>query len=194
MSPDAEAELRAALRDSYRAFETAGVDALVVGGVALSYHLDGEPEVDHDIDLFISEDDVERAMEALEPEGFDVTDTHPTWLFKGRRNGAMVDVLYRLGRVLKLDEEMMERAVDVPLDGTSMKFIGREDLAVGQAGAAKPEVPTHWFEAIELLRSGEVDWDYLSRRASVAPDLRLALLHYAQHAKIDVPDHVLPQA
>ena len=194
MSPESETELTSSLCDSYRALHEAGVPVLVVGGLALSYHLEGEPKVDHDIDLFINEGDVERSMQLLSGAGFEVTDTHPTWLFKGRRNGTTVDALYRLGRVLKLDAEMVERGEDVVIDGSSLRFISREDLAIGQAGAAKPEVPSHWFEAVELLRADHIDWSYLQRRAQVAPYLRAAILNYARHAKIDVPDDVLSGA
>ena len=194
MSPEAETELRSSLCDSYRALSENDIGVLVVGGLAISYHLEGEPKVDHDIDLFISEDDTERAMGLVADAGFEVTDTHPTWLFKGRRNGTTVDVLYRLGRVLKLDREMIDRAEDVVIAGTTMRFIGREDLAIGQAGAAKPEVPSHWFEAAALLGADHVDWRYLIRRAEVAPYLRAALVAYARHAKIAVPDEVLKES
>jgi hypothetical protein len=95
---------------------------------------------------------------------------------------------------LKLDAEMMEHGEDGVLDGASMRFISREDLAVGQAGAAKPEVPSHWFEAFALLRADHIDWPYVHRRAAVAPYLRAALVNYARHAKIDVPDDVLKRA
>ena len=191
MPSEIEAELYASLRDAYDAFTSDGIDALVVGGLALSYHLDGEPQIDHDIDLLIAEDDVERGMKALAEVGFDVTETHPTWLFKGRRNGTTVDVLYRLGRSFTLDTELMARAHEVPVYGVSMRFISREDLAAGQAGAAKPEVPSLWFQAIDLLRADDVDWGYLSARMSVKPHLRAALLHHARHLKILVPDRVL---
>ena len=194
MSPEAETELRSSLCDSYRALHENGIGVLVVGGLAISYHTEGEPKVDHDIDLFISEEDTERAKRLVADAGFEVTDTHPTWLFKGRRNGTTVDVLYRLGRVLKLDDEMIERGEEVVVEGTSMRFISREDLAVGQAGAAKPEVPSHWFQAVELLRADHVDWPYLHKRAAVKPHLRAALLNYARHVKIPVPEDVLRES
>ena len=158
--------------------------------MAISYHLDGEPKVDHDIDLFIGEADLEKSMEALESAGFEVTRTHPTWLFKGRRNGATVDVLYVLGRILALEDEMLERSVVVDVDGVDLRLIGREDLAVGQAGAAKPEVPIHWFQAVDLLRADDIDWPYVARRAAVAPDLRIALLRYLRHAGGNVPEEI----
>ena len=197
MSGNGDNELRDALIDSYKALTAAGVDSLVVGGVVISYYLEGEAKIDHDIDLFIREDDVEQAMDAIAAAGFEMTRTHPTWLFKGRRNGATVDVLYRLGRILKLDDEMIERAVEETLDGLSLPLISREDLAIAQAGAASSEVPGHWFEAVDLLqstdllKSGDIDWDYLVRRGATAPDLTIALLHYARHAGIDVPVEAL---
>ena len=191
MSGNGDDRLRSALRDSYRALADNGIAALVVGGVAISYHLDGEPKVDHDIDLFIAEADLEKAMEALESSGFAVTRTHPTWLFKGRRDGATVDVLYVLGRILAFEDEMLERSIVVDIDGVDVRLIGREDLAVGQAGAAKPEVPIHWFQAVDLLRADDVDWPYVVRRAAVAPDLRFALLRYLRHAGGNVPEEIL---
>ena len=191
MASDIEAELRASLHDAYDAITSAGIDTLVVGGLALTYHLEGEPQIDHDIDLLIAENDVEAGMKALADAGFEVTETHPTWLFKGRRNGTTVDVLYRLGRSFTLDAEMMARAPDVPMDGVAMRFIGREDLAAGQAGAAKPEVPSLWFQAIDLLRADDVDWEYLADRMGVKPHLRAGLLGHARHLKIAVPDRVL---
>ncbi len=193
MSTEQEHELRASLVDSYQAMVSDGIDALVVGGLATAYHLDGDPRIDHDIDLFIAEEDVERGMAALGKAGFEVTDTHPTWLFKGRRNGTTVDVLYRLGRAFKLDRKMMDRAENVPMDGVTMKFVSREDLALGQAGAAKPEVPSLWFQAIDLLKAEDVDWEYLWRRGNVKPHLRSGLLHYARHTTINVPENMLEE-
>lgn len=191
MSAEQEQELRATLLDSYRAMVSNGVDSLVVGGLAISYHLEGEPKIDHDIDLFIAEEDVDRGMAASEMAGFEVTATHPSWLFKGRRNGTTVDVLYRLGRSFNLDREMIDRADEVAVFGVPMKFVSREDLAAGQAGAAKPEVPGLWFQALELLSADDIDWPYLYRRMSVKPHLRAGLLHHARHLKIDVPEELL---
>jgi predicted nucleotidyltransferase len=119
--------------------------------------------------------------------------THPTWLFKAFLNGALVDVLYRLGRKLSLDEEMLERASMVDVDGRTVPIISREDLAIGQAGVSSREVPDYWFQAVDLLRADGVDWDYVSRRASAAPDRMVALLHYARSEGIGVPKEAFPR-
>lgn len=184
-----EERLSEALCRAVGALESQGIDTLLVGGIALSYHMQGSAVVGHDVDLFIREQDVEEAVAGLEKEGFEVVRTHPEWLFKARLDGALVDVLYRLGRILELDAEMMERALHVPVNGCAVPVIGREDLALAQAGAARTTVPAHWFEAVELLRDVDaVDWSYLIRRGAVAPDRLAALLHFARSAKIPVPD------
>jgi predicted nucleotidyltransferase len=178
---------RRALTNAVAALNDSRIDNLVVGGVAISYHLDTRIHVDHDVDLLIREPDVERATAVMSNAGFEVVRTHPTWLFKAHVDGATVDVLYRLGRILSLDGEMLERRRDATMEGVELHMIGREDLALGQAGAASTEVPGHWFEAIDLLRSEDVDWRYLAQRGLVAPNLTLALLHHARYVGIDVP-------
>ena len=165
-----------------------GIDTLLVGGIAISYHMQGAAVVGHDVDLLIRERDVEGSIAALAGDGFEVVRTHPEWLFKARLDGAMVDVLYKLGRILDLDEDMLAHAVRVRINECDVPVIGREDLILGQAGAGRATVPAHWFEAIDLLRDARVDWSYLSRRGSVAPDRLAALLHFARSDKIVVPD------
>jgi predicted nucleotidyltransferase len=178
--------LSEALCGAWKALENDRIDALLVGGIALSYHLTGEPQLDHDVDLFVREGDVERAMDALAGAGFEVVRTHPTWLFKARLEGATVDVLHVLGRVLGLDDEMLSRAILVDVGACRVKVISREDLAVGQAGAARAKVPDLWYQAVDLLRGGNVDWDYLVRRGASAPDRFASLLHFARSEGIEV--------
>lgn len=184
---DPQRALATALCKAIGTLEEAGLDALVVGGIALSFHLTGEAVVDHDVDLFIRENDVDRAAEALSRAGFEVSRTHPTWLFKARLDGATVDVLYVLGRILKLEDDMLLRARPIPVDGCTVKGISREDLALGQAGAARAATPNHWFQAVDLLRDETIDWDYLITRGAVAPDRLASLLHFARSEGIAAP-------
>lgn len=190
MGGDTEERLSEALCRAVAAMRSNRIDALVVGGIALSYHLQGQPVVDHDVDLFINERDVEAAIGALSGDGFDVVRTHPEWLFKARLEGATVDVLYRLGRILELDGEMIERAPNLTVDGCSIQVISREDLAIAQSGAARGTVPAHWFQAIDLLRGDDIDWPYVARRGAVAPDRTKSLLYFARSDKIEVPDEL----
>lgn len=189
-SSDSTELLTAALCGAVDALTEAGVDTLVVGGIALSHFLMDEIVVDHDVDLAVREEEVDNAIGVLERAGFEVVRTHPRWLFKARLDGALVDVLYRLGRWWAVDDEMLSRGVDVQINGCTTRLISREDLALAQAGAASSDVPSHWYQAIDLLR-GDVDWDYLARRGADSPELFKGLLHYARHAGISVPDHAL---
>lgn len=187
----AEDALRDALCAAVDALSEDAIDALVVGGIALSHHLDGQAVVDHDVDLLIRESDLDAAMTSLSRAGFEVVQTHPTWLFKARLDGAMVDVLYRLGRILSLDDEMLERATKANVDGCTVPIISREDLAIGQAGASSSDVHDYWFQAVALLHV-DVDWNYVSRRGQAAPDRITALLHYVRSDGVDVPSEAFP--
>lgn len=188
----AEDALRETLCAAVKALSDEGIDALVVGGIALSSHLDGQARVDHDVDLFIRESDVDPAMASLSRSGFEVVRTHPSWLFKARRDGALVDVLYRLGRILSLDDEMLERASKADVDGCMVSVISREDLAIGQAGVSSSEIPEYWFQAVDLLRADTIDWSYIAQRATAAPDRITALLSYLRSEGIAVPDTAFP--
>lgn len=191
MDDSTEATLRRALCGALDAFASARIDGLVVGGIALGHRIDGEARVDHDVDLFIRESDVERAMEVLFAAGYEVVLTHPSWLFKARLEGATVDVLHRLGRALSLDEEMLARATKVDIGDCLVPVISREDMAIGQAGVSGSAVPAYWFQAVDLLRAEDVDWSYLARRGSTMPDRFKALLHFARSEGIDVPDEII---
>ena len=187
MASDDDVRLRAALCGALVALSKAEVDALLVGGMALRYYVQGEISFDHDVDLLIRGSDVERAIATLDDAGFEVVRTHPTWLFKATLDDATVDVLYVLGKVLRLDDEMLERGRLVGVGSCSARVISREDLAIGQAGASSEAVQELWFQAVELLRSGAVDWDYIGRRRTAAPDRVAALLHYLRSEGVDVP-------
>lgn len=187
MTDEQTERLREALCTSFTTLDRDGIDVLLIGGIALAYHLTGEPKVDHDVDLFIKETDIDRAMGSLEQAGFEVVLTHPTWLFKARLGGATVDVLWVLGRVLRFDDEMLVRSIDMDVGGCRTKIVSREDMAIGQAGAARAKVPDLWFQAVDLLRGGGLDWEYLATRGASAPSRYAALLHFARSEGIDVP-------
>lgn len=68
--------LGAALCGAYEALSGQRIDAVVVGGIALSYYLKGDAKIDHDVDLFIREGDVDDAMAVLTDAGFEVVRTH----------------------------------------------------------------------------------------------------------------------
>jgi hypothetical protein len=87
-------QLRLALKTAASALKESGIAFALAGGYALWVH--GAPEPDHDVDIVITEDDVESAADCLRQAGFEIERPPEDWLFKARSNGAMVDVLHRL--------------------------------------------------------------------------------------------------
>jgi hypothetical protein len=60
-----------------------------------------------------------------------------------------------------------------------------------KALAHHEETTRHWFDALSLIRSGELDWDHVLERAAFGPHRVLALLHYAVSIDLLVPQDVI---
>lgn len=174
------------LAQAIHALERAEIPYGVLGGVASAAL--GRPRWTHDADVFVRPADAPAALEALEDVGFETQRTNPHWLFKGIKDGVLVDVLFRARGDIYLDDEMIERLVDSTFQGVSLKTIPPEDLLVIKAIIHDEETPRHWNDAIALLASQDLDWEYLLRRARSGPRRVLSLLLYAQSSDVAVPN------
>ena len=174
------------LTEAVRTLEDANVPYGVLGGVASAAL--GRPRWTHDADVFVRPADAPAALEALKRNGFDTQRTNPHWLFKAIKDGVLVDVLFRARGDIYLDDDMIERLVDADFRGVRLKTIPPEDLLVIKAIVHDEETPRHWSDAIALLASCDIDWEYLLRRARNGPRRVLSLLLYAQSSDVAVPD------
>jgi len=174
------------LEQAIGALDRAGIPYGVLGGVASAVL--GRPRWTHDADVFVRPADAPAALEALERVGFETQRTNPHWLFKGIKDGVLVDVLFRARGNIYLDDEMIERLVERDFQGVTLKTIPPEDLLVIKAIIHDEETPRHWSDAIALLASCDLDWDYMLRRARYGPRRVLSLLLYAQSSDVAVPD------
>ena len=84
------------LDESLRAFESADVPYVFIGSIP-SVILGRPRWTDNaeDIDYFVKREDARRALDALERAGFATQETNPQWLFKGKKDGVVVDVIFR---------------------------------------------------------------------------------------------------
>jgi len=171
------------LADVVRALE--GLPFCVLGGVASAAY--GRPRMTKDIDVFVRRDDAERALEALAGFGFETEHTNPSWIFKGFRDGVLVDVIFKVKSDVYFDDEMAARVRTAEFAGVSIPVLAPEDLVVMKAFAAEEEAPWHWFDALGVLSVNELDWEYLCERARKSPNRVLSLLHYAQSIDVPVP-------
>lgn len=179
-------DLLTTLAEVVDAFETAGIDHLLMGGIG-SFAM-ARPRVTHDIDVFIRPGDLERTVTALQGRGFETSLHDPAWLAKGFKRGVLVDVIFRSSGDVYLDDEMLGRGELRDYKGVSARVISAEDLMVIKALATAERTAHHWYDALAIIARCELDWDYVVRRASEAGPRRvLSLLIYAESCDLAVP-------
>jgi predicted nucleotidyltransferase len=179
----------AVLRDTVRAFESAGVPYVLIGGLASTVL--GRARTTEDIDLLVFEADAKRALEALARAGFDTDETNPEWIYKATRDGIEIDLIFWLKGDVYLDDEMLSRAHDGDVDGVPVKVVPPEDLIVIKAAVHDEQTPRHWHDALGVIAEQDLDWDYLGRRARHSARRVLALLIYAQSNDLVVTDDTI---
>jgi predicted nucleotidyltransferase len=177
------------LSDALAALDASRIPHLLMGGVASAAL--GRERWTHDIDIFVAPDDAGRALEALETRRFRTERTDEEWLYKGFRDGAMVDVIFRSEHDIVLDAEMLRRAPRCSVGDLSVAVLPAEDQIVIKAVVHKERRPRDWYDALALLATPDLDWPYLSRRADHGPERVLSLLVYARAEGIDVPHDVV---
>ena len=179
------------LEATVEAMESSGIRYAFIGGIA-SGGL-GRPRSTRDIDLFVRPEDAESTLRALNKAGFETEKTDPAWLYKGFKEGVLVDVIFKSKGEIYLDQEMLRRMTTAEFHGRRLKLISPEDLLIIKAVAHSELTPGHWHDAIALLFHAQLDWDYLVQRARRAPRRVLSLLLYAQSVDIAVPNYVISE-
>ena len=177
------------LLDAVAALDDAGVAYLLIGGLASS--LLGRPRTTEDVDLFVKAEEADRALDALAGIGFEVERTNPDWIYKARREGIDFDVIFWLKGGITLTDELLARAATTAMDGRAVRLMSPEDLVVVKAIVHDEQSPRHWHDALGILASSRIDWDYLVLRSRHGARRVLSLLLYAQSDDLVVPDHAI---
>jgi predicted nucleotidyltransferase len=177
------------LAEAETALEKEGIPHMLMGGLASSAH--GRPRWTHDVDVLVRPTDAGRALRALAEAGFETQETDPFWIYKGVKEGVLVDVIFRSSGDIFLDEEMLAHARPVEVSGVRVCMVAPEDLIVIKAVVHAEQSPRHWFDAIAMLSRTGLDWDYLLLRARKGARRVLSLLLYAQSNDVLVPDAVV---
>lgn len=180
---------RQVLGEALAALGCGGLNYVLMGGIA-STGL-GRPRWTHDIDVFVRPAEAEAALEALAQAGFETERTDASWLYKGFKDGVLVDLIFRSTGGFYLDDEMIARSVEREFMGHRVRLIAPEDLLVIKAAVHDEGGPRHWHDALGVIGVNELDWDYLLRRARQAPRRVLSLLVYAHSLDMAVPNHVV---
>lgn len=180
------------LGEAEQALAEAGIDHLVFGSISTKLY--GAPEDVEDVDVLVRAQDAERALEALGAHGFDTDRTEPAWLFKGTKDGVLVDVIFQAAEKVHLDEEMLAHGRRGEFEGIELPLVSPEDAILIAALATKIEIPQHWWIALHMLAQLErMDWRYLAHRARLGPRKVLALLVFADAEDRGVPRDVVEE-
>lgn len=184
------------LDEALAAAELSGAPYVLMGGIATTAR--GGHRFTHDIDIFCKPLDAEKILDALAEAGFRTEKTFPEWLFKGFKNDVMVDVIFQSSGPVFLEDEMIERSMMIPFNGRQVRALSPEDLFVIKALvlndhtlAMDKKAMRHIHDLLSILRSSELDWDYLLKRARRGPRRVLGLLLYAQSLDLLVPNRVV---
>ncbi len=187
--PDIADRFNRILGETVEAMEESNIRYVFIGGIA-SGGL-GRPRSTRDIDLFVVPEDAEIALRFLAKKGFKTEKTDPSWLYKGFKDGILVDVIFKSKGEIYLDSEMYGRVLHAEFHGKRLRLVSPEDLLIIKAVAHSELTPNHWHDAIALLSYANIDWKYLLRRAKRAPRRILSLLLYAQSNDIWIPNTVI---
>lgn len=179
-----------ALHDVVEALEGKSLPYLFMGGVGTAAM--ARPRSTDDIDLFVTPDAAPLVLETLEAAGFDTEIADSGWLYKAYRHGVLVDIIFRSVGDVYVDDEMLRRARSRDFRGTRIPVIAPEDLLVIKAVAASEHVSRHWYDAVAIVATCRIDWDYLVERARVSGPRRvLSLLIFAESNDHAVPSHAI---
>lgn len=171
-----------------RTFNQHEIPFVVGGGLAAeAYSL---RETLNDIDLFLKPIDAPHALGVLVAAGFYAWIEDPRWLYKGIKDEVTVDLIYESSGLVHVSDETFRRARRVQVDEVSVPIMPPEDLIVMKAAAATPAAPKHWVDAISLLDSQSIDWEYLASLSARNPRKVLNAILHAYDDGVKVPSSV----
>jgi len=165
------------------------VPYLVAGSLASATW--GRPGTLGDIDLLIDPRSAKPLLKAFEAAGFETEETFPQWLFKAKKEGITVDLIFEMAGPLYMEPQMVERGSTVEILGTEVRVMSPEDFILSQAMALKEDTAVYWFNALGVIARGDLDWEYLIEMAQRGPRRVLSLLLLAQAQDLHVPDNVI---
>ena len=151
----------------------------------------GRPGPLGDVDLLIDPRSAKPLLKAFEEAGFETEETFPQWLFKAKKDGITVDLIFEMAGPLYLEPQMIDRGTVVEVQGTKVRMICPEDYILSQALALKEDTAVYWFNALGVIGRQEIDWDYIVEMAHRGPRMLLSMLLLGQAQDLPIPDSVI---
>lgn len=142
-----------------RFFSAQRIPFAVSGAFALHQHT-GIWRDTKDLDLFLTPEDIPRALDALASEGFDTEISDPVWLSKARRGDYFIDLITGMSNgVITVQPDWIERACEAEVLGVPVKVLAAEELIASKVFVTRRER----FDGADIVHviygtSGNLDW------------------------------------
>jgi hypothetical protein len=169
--------------------EQAGIPYALMGGLAASGI--GRERATKDVDIFLTPEHAEAALEALGRAGFRTERTDPVWLYKAFWEESLVDLIFESSGGILFDEEMRGHRRVVRVLGREVKALAAEDVLLIKALASREHRPGHWYDALAIAAATRLDWAYLLERGRDHAPRLLSLLLFAVSEGVYVPPEPL---
>jgi Uncharacterised nucleotidyltransferase/BON domain len=165
--------------------EGAAIPYALMGGLASAAI--GRSRHTHDVDIFVTPEDADVALDILGRAGFRTERTDPEWLYKAYWDDTLVDVIFVSKHDIVFDDEMRAHRRPIEIQGRPVQALSPEDMLVIKAVTNAEHVPRHWHDALGILATGELDWPYLLRRARPHAGRVASLLLYGLSEGLEAP-------
>lgn len=161
-----EADLLRTVTKVVNTLAAAGIDFAVAGGCAV--YARGGPPSDHDVDVFVREDDAVAARQALVAEGMRAEDPPEDWLTKVYHDDVLVDIVFRPNH--RNVDELLSRAEPMRIGPAYAPVVTGTDLMVDKLLVLGP----HRCDFTPLLPIArdlreQIDWTQVAAETAESP-------------------------
>ena len=158
--PEYAEEERRLYREVLLMLNELGVPYAVSGAFALQHHT-GIWRDTKDLDLFLTSENMGRALEGLQAAGFECKVWDPVWRAKAHQGDFYVDLITGMSNaVVIVDNSWIERASPAVVVGVETKVLAAEELIASKIFVTRRER----FDGADIAHviygtQGKLDWD-----------------------------------
>src|SRR6185312_9197707 len=155
-------EQESLFREVIQLMEENRIPVVISGAFALHEHT-GIWRDTKDLDFFLPPQEVGRALQVLEKDGFQTDIPDPIWLAKAHRNGFFVDLITGMSNgVVRVDYSWIRRASRSQVFGLSARVLAPEELIASKIFVTRRER----FDGADICHviygmRGNFDWQRL---------------------------------
>lgn len=149
------------------ALRAEGLPFALAGGCAIYAH--GGPASDHDVDVFITEQNASAARAALVAAGMRAADPPEDWLIKVYDDDCLVDLIFRPNQ-RPVTGELLDRAVEKSIGATTAPVLPATDLIIDKLLVLN-EQRCDFTDLLLIARAlrEQVDWIRVRQETDASP-------------------------